>query len=114
MMTEEDCKAYLINQDMENPLYKHFSRTGCAICPFQSDKSWFNIWKHYPLVWIKMREMENIFNDYEKKGVQIINKYWFINHKTINQKDEEFKKIDRQDSLFNFSDEPIKDCFCKI
>jgi 3'-phosphoadenosine 5'-phosphosulfate sulfotransferase (PAPS reductase)/FAD synthetase len=113
-MTEEDCKAYLINQDMENPLYKHFSRTGCAICPFQSDKSWFNIWKHYPKVWNKMKETEMYLDLLTHQHLEVVNKYWFVGHKTIMEKEKEFEFKDRQGSLFDFSDEPVKDCFCKI
>ena len=113
-MTEEDCKAYLVNQEMENPLYKHFSRTGCAICPFQSDKSWFNIWKYYPDVWDYMKVVENRFYELERKGKKIINKYWFVNHKTCDDMEKLFKEKDSQGSLFDFSDEPLKDCFCKI
>ena len=28
--------------------------------------------------------------------------------------EKKFKTIDNQGSLFDFSDEPLKDCFCKI
>lgn len=114
MMTEDDCKAYLSKQDMENPLYKHFSRTGCAMCPFQSDKSWFMVWKHYPKVWEKCLERETYLDYLHNNNAKVVNKYWFIGHKTILQKEEEFRKIDKQGSLFDFSDEPLKDCFCKI
>lgn len=114
MMTEEDCKQYLSSQDMENPLYKHFSRTGCAMCPFQSDKSWFMVWKHYPKIWQKCLDREINLNYLHNNKAKVINRYWFVGHKTILQKEKEFKKIDNQASLFNFSDEPVKDCFCKI
>lgn len=113
-MTEEDCKVYLSKQDMENPLYKHFSRTGCAMCPFQSDKSWFNIWKYYPKVWDKCLKREMQLDYLDNNKAKVINKYWFVGHKTMLQKEEEFQKKDNQGSLFDFSDEPIKDCFCKI
>lgn len=113
-MTEDDCKAYLINQDMENPLYKHFSRTGCAMCPFQSDKSWFNVWKYYPKIWEKMKEREFLLDNLIYNGIDVVNKYWFVGHKTILEKENEFRIKDNQSSLFDFSDEPVKDCFCKI
>lgn len=113
-MTEEDCKAYLSNQDMENPLYKHFSRTGCAMCPFQSDKSWFNVWKYYPKEWNKCKERELSLKSLTEKGFRVINRYHFIDHNSILDKEKEFKQIDKQGILFDFSDEPLKDCFCKI
>lgn len=111
-MTEEDCKQYLINQDMENPLYRHFSRTGCSMCPFQSNKSWYEVYKHYPMVWKKIKRRENKFNELENKGFKVINKYWFMGKKTCNDMEKIFNK--KENSLFDFSDEPLKDCFCKI
>lgn len=113
MMTEEDCKQYLINQEMENPLYRHFSRTGCAFCPFQSDKSFFMIWKHYPDVWERMKYIENNLEILDKKN-GVINKHWFSKNMSILEKEKEFREKDIQGSLFDFSDEPLQDCFCKI
>lgn len=112
--TEEDCKAYLINQEMENPLYRHFSRTGCHCCPFQSDRSWFNVWKHHKDVWSFMKDVENRLQTMEDNGRSIVNKYWFMGNKSINEVENDFIFKDKQKSLFDFSDEPLKDCFCKI
>lgn len=106
-MTEEDCKKYLINQDMENPLYRHFTRTGCAMCPYQSEKSWFNIWKHYTKEWEYIKSIEN-------KLSGSLNDYWFTDYKTTKEMESKFIESDKQGSLFDFSDEPLKDCFCKI
>jgi len=113
-MSEEDCKSYISNQDMENPLYKHFSRTGCACCPYQSDKSWYMIWKNYPEVWEYMREIELHLHDLENSGYDVVNKYWFMGYKSIIDMEKLFEEKDKQGSLFDFSDEPVKDCFCKI
>jgi len=113
-ITEEDCKAYLINQEMENPLYKHFSRTGCAMCPFQSDKSWFNVWKYYPSEWNYIKSIEKKLQLLDKDGEIIANKHWFLGYKTTEDMEKEFKLKDSQGNLFDFSDEPVKDCFCKV
>lgn len=107
-MTEKDCKEYLINQEMENPLYRHFTRTGCAMCPFQSEKSYYEIYNNYPKVWQKMKERESYLLA-EKKCV---NPYWFTNYRTTKDMESIFNK--KSTSLFDFSDEPVKDCFCKI
>jgi len=106
-MTEEDCKAYLINQEMENPLYRHFNRTGCFMCPFQSDKSFYETYKNYPKEWEYMKGIE-------QKLDGSVNDFWFTKYRTIEDMEKEFIKADRQGSLFDFSDEPLKDCFCKI
>jgi len=113
-MKEEDCKQYISKQDMENPLYKHFSRTGCACCPYQSDLSWFNVWKHYKEVWNWMKYVEEELQRLEYSGETIVNKYWFMGYKTCADMEKLFKEKDKQGSLFDFSDEPLKDCFCKI
>lgn len=113
-MTEESCKQYLIKQDMENPLYRHFNRTGCGACPFQSDKSWYMVWKHYPEVWEWMKDIEYTLQELEDSGYAIVNKHWFMDCKTCNDMEKMFIKADMQGLLFDFSDDPIKDCFCKI
>lgn len=113
-MNEDDCKSYLVSQEMGNPLYKHFSRTGCAMCPFQSEQSWFQIWKHYPATWNYIKDIENRLEELEKNGEKILNKHWFHNYKTCEDMEKIFKEKDKLGNLFDFSDEPIKDCFCKI
>jgi len=109
-MSEGDCKNYLIFEDMENPLYRHFSRTGCAMCPFQSDKSYMEIYNNFRDVWDYMRFIESRLEYYEKMGYKIVNKHWRDNFRTLKEMEDLFN------SSFNFnvSDEPLKDCFCKI
>lgn len=111
-MSGLDCKLYLINEDMENPLYKHFTRTGCATCHNQSERSWFNVWKHYQKVWEYMKWVESRLEYYERRGMKVANKYWAIGQKTCSDMEREFEMNDNE--MFNFSDDPIKDCFCKI
>lgn len=106
-MTEEDCKRYMIEQEMENPLYRHFSRTGCRMCPYQSEQSFYNIWKHYPKVWQYMKDIESKLDG-------SMNDRWFVGNKTCADMEKIFIQADQQGSLFDFSDEPLKDCFCKI
>ena len=110
MMSELDCQEYLINQEMQNPLYNFFSRTGCAVCPAQSDKAWFQIWKYFPDTWNYMKDIEKRLFKYPK----VKNKYWFDSYRTCADMEKQFINADRQGSLFDFSDEPLKDCFCKI
>jgi len=109
-MTEEDCKKYLINQEMENPLYRHYTRTGCGFCPFQSEKSFFQTWKYYPDIWEDMKKIESKL----LKMDNVISPTWFMDYKTCADMENKFKEADKQGALFDFSDEPLKDCFCKI
>lgn len=110
-MSENDCRQYLIKQEMENPLYRHFNRTGCAMCPYQSDQNFYNIWKHYPEVWERMKRYEREVNEYDG---EVSSKHWFNDYRTCEDMEELFTFKDKQGSLFDFSDEPLKDCFCKI
>lgn len=113
-MSERNCQEYLIMQDMENPLYRFFTRTGCMWCPANSEKSWFTIWKHFPEVWEYMVWVEKMLAYYISIGEKVIYKSWFPSGKTCKDMERIFVKKDKQGSLFDFSDEPLKDCFCKI
>jgi 3'-phosphoadenosine 5'-phosphosulfate sulfotransferase (PAPS reductase)/FAD synthetase len=108
-MNENDCKQYLINQDMENPLYRHFNRTGCANCHYQSDKDLYMLWKHYPKHWKFFVETEKEMAD---KNTEF--KRWFSGYRSCEDMEQMFMHKEKQGSLFDFSDEPLKDCFCKI
>lgn len=109
-MSEEDCQQYLISNDMENPLYRHFNRTGCRKCHYQSDRDFFNIWKHYPSVWDEFKSYESKVNALPNA----IGKHWFKNFRSCSDMEKEFIASDTQGSLFDFSNEPLKDCFCKV
>jgi len=109
-MTERDCQEYLINQEMQNPLYNYFTRTGCSVCPAQSDKAWFQVWKHFSDTWEYMKDVENRLSKIEK----VKNATWFSGFRSCEDMEKKFIKAEKQGSLFDFSDEPLKDCFCKI
>lgn len=113
-MSETDCQQYLIKQDMENPIYRFLTRSGCASCPAQSDKAMYEIYKNSPADWAYMQWVENRFIHYKKLGYQIVNEYWFDGKRTCADMEKLFKKIEKQGTLFDLSDEPLKDCFCKI
>lgn len=113
-MTENDCKKYLIDQEMENPLYRYFNRTGCSFCPAQSKKAWYEVYKNFNEDWQYMKSIERELQELEDQGWKIKNKFWFPDFKTTEDFEKDFKELDRQPSLFNFSDDPLKDCFCKI
>lgn len=113
-LKEVNCQEYLINQEMENPLYKHFTRTGCSMCPAKSKRDWFNTWKYYPNTWEYMKSIESHLERLEKRGETVIYKSFFPDGRKCLDYEKEFIKSDMQGSLFDFSDEPLKDCFCKI
>jgi len=113
-MSERNCQEYLINQEMENPLYRFFTRTGCGWCPAQSERAWYQVWKNFPETWKFMRQIQNRLLEYVKMGHKVKNCYWFPEYKTVEKMEQKFKKQQIQGNLFDFSDEPLKDCFCKL
>ncbi len=109
-MTEQNCQEYLINQEMQNPLYNYFTRTGCGVCPAQSEKAWFQVWKNFKATWEYMRDIEHKLAKIEK----VKSRTWFKDYRSCEDMEAIFSKADKQGNLFDFSDEPLKDCFCKI
>jgi hypothetical protein len=68
--------------------------------------------KNYPKVWKHFVDYEakvNKLDDLGKEG-----RFWFTNYRSCYDMEKQFKEADKQGSLFDFSDEPLKDCFCKI
>ena len=108
-MSEMACGNYLKEREMENPLYNHFTRTGCAICPYQSEESLYKVYKYYPNWWEYMKKIEEKLLN--MKNVK--NPLWKPD-KSLKKYEEKFRKKDMQPYLFDFNDEPLRDCFCKI
>jgi 3'-phosphoadenosine 5'-phosphosulfate sulfotransferase (PAPS reductase)/FAD synthetase len=56
--TEADCVKYLESKGLKHPLITKFKRTGCWLCPKQGKDSLFNLFIHYPDLWIKLKKYE--------------------------------------------------------
>lgn len=106
-MREKDVTEFMQKRKIWNPLYKHFTRTGCFLCPKQKKEAFFNIWKHYHDEWMEMCRYE-----IECSKVDAYNQTFNIG-KTLLQLEEEFKLIDKQGS-FEFEDDPMLSCFCGV
>lgn len=109
---EQDVQKYLKDNQMENKLYQHFSRTGCAVCPKQKIDDKYMVWKHYRKHWEYMVDIENRLEISRKENGEKHSPAW---HDTMycHEMEELFKKKDRQ-ATFEFDFEPVQDCFCKI
>lgn len=110
--SELDVKKYLKEMHMENKLYEHFSRTGCAICPKQRLYDKYMIYKHYPEQWAYMVDLEKRLHKAKEKNGETPSPAWH-DLLTINQMEAQFKKRDKQ-STFEFDFEEPRDCFCVI
>ncbi len=107
---ENDVSNYLKENHMENKLYQHFSRTGCAVCPKNKIEDKYMLYKHYPKHWEYMKVTEQkLNNDVNKTGVY---PRWHIKL-FCHEMEALFKKKDNQ-QIFEFDFEPVQDCFCKI
>ena len=57
-MTEADCRKYLEDRDLLNPLYLRFKRTGCWLCPRQPLGSLKILYRDYPILWKQLKKLE--------------------------------------------------------
>ena len=55
---EPEVTVYLKERRIYNELYDKFFRTGCYLCPKQNLDSWRQIYKNYPALWQKAKDME--------------------------------------------------------
>ena len=55
---EPEVTVYLKERRIYNDLYDKFFRTGCYLCPKQNLDSWKQIYKNYPALWQKAKDME--------------------------------------------------------
>jgi len=105
-MSEIDCQKYLVDHEMENSLYRHFTRTGCRLCPYQSERDWYKIYQYFPDVWQELKDMEQRLNTFDNvlypKPFQ---KY---------QGTSEYEKMFKGRQEWDFNDQPLKDCLCHI
>jgi len=56
--TEQDCKTYLLQKNLLNPLYEKFGRTGCWCCPKQKNADLLVLKKDYPALWNILLQLE--------------------------------------------------------
>ena len=107
-MKESDVTEFLQERNIWNPLYKHFTRTGCFLCPKQKKEAFFKVWKHFSEEWQEMKEYES-----KCKDMNAYNQTFNID-KTLIELEKEFEYIDKQGSLFDFEYDPMLSCFCGV
>jgi len=110
--TESDVQKYLKDNMMENKLYQHFSRTGCAVCPKQTINDKYMIWKRYKKEWDYMVDVETRLKLARKAKGEKHSPAWHDLYFT-DQLEKMFIKKDRTPT-FEFEFEAVQDCFCKI
>ncbi len=90
-ITEREAEAICNRHGLLNPIYKHFRRTGCWLCPFQPKSEWFKLYKYYPELWKAAKILE-------KKSLEM-GKRSFRPDKTLEGLEREFKVIRTLDEV---------------
>lgn len=104
-MNEPEIEAFLRERGIANPLYRHFTRTGCFLCPKQSKKALCKLWQYYPKYWELMKQWEA-----KAKELNCVNQTFKINESLLDI-EKQFKKKGQE----MWSDEYVEQetCFCK-
>lgn len=105
---EPEVEAFLRERGIANPLYKYFERTGCYLCPKQSKQSLYHLYKFFPHLWERMKEMET-----KAKELDCLNST-FKPDKSLIELESEFKKR-KEGELFEIVEDYQEEhtCFCK-
>lgn len=108
---EPEVTEFLKERGIYNPLYEHFSRTGCYFCPKQSLRSWLSLYIHHRDLWEQAKAYER---KAKELGCHIIT--WRADY-SLEDLEARFKRTgeDRQldfSALIDWNDEPVS-CFCK-
>jgi len=108
-MTENDVRDFLKERSIDNPLYKHFNRTGCYFCPKQRVDDFYNVYKYHSEKWKKIVEYEE-----KAKKMKALNIQFSI-HGSAREMEQMFIQKEKQLS-FEFPDQHNEEeyCFCKI
>jgi len=102
---EKECEAYLRKNGIANPLYKHFERTGCFLCPKQSKKAFYKLWRYYPKEWEFMKKWEA-----KAKTLNCVNQTFRIKESLLDL-EKQFKNL--SDELFTNEYIESETCFCQ-
>jgi 3'-phosphoadenosine 5'-phosphosulfate sulfotransferase (PAPS reductase)/FAD synthetase len=86
-ITENDCRRYLEQKGLLNPLYDKFNRIGCWCCPKQSLHSLKVLYTDYPKLWNQLKKYESD----SPHGFRIGD--------NLNQLENRFKKENQQTKL---------------
>ena len=105
---ESEVDSFLKKRGIHNPLYNHFTRTGCFFCPKQSKRSLYTLYKHYPKYFKIMLEWEA-----KAKELNCANQTW-IPYKSLSLQQKEFEYLESIDTEPLFKDYITENesCFC--
>ncbi len=106
-ITEDEILHILIERGLHNPLYNTFHRTGCFLCPKQSLKTLYKLYKEFPEKW---KELEDMYHHYNKieAGFNTFKGY------TLQELLDKFKQYELKGMPTNYLEEEQEiGCMCK-
>ena len=105
-MSAEDTKTFLQERGILNPLYKHFDRTGCFMCPKAGLKTYYLLWKYYPQEWRWLKK--------EEKSMRKLNAFntSFNKDYTIKEMERKFETTPMDNILRKTTENDF--CFCVV
>lgn len=78
-MTEKDCLEYCYSKGFNwNGLYEKFDRVSCWCCPLKRINEYKMLYKHYPKLWQKLKQMDKkSYNQFRKdySVIELENKF---------------------------------------
>jgi len=104
-VTEKQATEILVERGLHNPLYNLYTRTGCWMCPKQSEYSLQVLRKNFPDKWRELKRMENMYNEmgavapFKNIGIEVIETNLIAKDKSKNKS--------------YLEDEEPLGCFCK-
>ena len=102
----DQVKVELQKRGMLNPLYKHFDRTGCFMCPKVGEDTYYKLWKFHPKQWKWMKKEEKRMRKLQAFGDQ------FNKDETIKEMETRFEKSGYNPEIRSTTEQDF--CFCVI
>ena len=99
-------KIELQKRGMLNPLYKHFDRTGCFMCPKVTMDTYYKLWKYYPDQWKWMKKEEK-----KLRKLKAFN-HQFNKDASLKEMEKAFEQSDYDPELRETEEQDF--CFCVI
>lgn len=102
-MNETEVTKFLSKRSIMNTLYNNFYRTGCFLCPKQSKRALFHLYKFYPKEWQRMKDLES-----RSRSLNCVNQTF--KEKPLKEYEKEFKSVLNLEFSEIYTD--YETCFC--
>jgi len=95
-MSENDCLEYTKKINLFNPLYEHFTRTGCFLCPKQKQENFKTLFEKFPEKWKELKRLQSKMNEVSKNN-EVLNPIFKSYKMTFEEMEEDFLKLPKKE-----------------